>query len=144
VIVCPGAHCTAAFDPGSTVTLTAFPDGISTFGKWAGACSGSTNICSILMDGAKSVTATFDAAPVMGGAAPYLKLQDAFSQMTGGGTVRALAIEFTENPILDLKVSFILKGGYDGRYTSNTGWTTVRGAITIGSGSLTVDKVQIR
>jgi len=144
-IACPGADCTAAFGPGSTVTLTAFPDTTSTFGTWTGACSGSTTICTMVMDGDKAVAATFNAAPpVMGGEVPYLRLQDAFSLMTGGGTVRALGIEFTENPNLNWNVSFVLRGGYDGGYTTNTGWTMVRGTITIGRGSLTVDKVQIR
>ncbi|MDX2003896.1 MAG: hypothetical protein SFU83_01345 [Meiothermus sp.] len=53
-----GATCASSFAQGSTVTLTATPAGGSSFTGWSGACSG-TGTCSVTMDAAKSVTATF-------------------------------------------------------------------------------------
>ena len=57
-----GATCTADFDHGSALTLSATPAAGASFAGWSGACSGA-GACSVTMDGARSVTATFDADP---------------------------------------------------------------------------------
>jgi hypothetical protein len=51
-----------SFALGSTVVLTANPTNGSTFAGWGGECStsGSATTCSVVMDGPKSVMATFD------------------------------------------------------------------------------------
>ena len=54
-----GTDCNEPYDQGTSVTLTANPNGTSTFGGWGGACSGMT--CTVMMNASKSVTATFDA-----------------------------------------------------------------------------------
>ena len=56
-ISCPGT-CSDSYSAGTMVTLTATPDGTSTFTGWTGDCSGSTT-CSVTMSVAHSVTATF-------------------------------------------------------------------------------------
>ena len=53
-----GSDCTEVYTAGTVVTLTAAPDSSSTFGGWSGACTG-TGTCSVTMNGAKNVTATF-------------------------------------------------------------------------------------
>ncbi len=53
-----GGTCSAPFDGGTTVTLAAAPDADSGFAGWSGACSG-TDPCAVIVDQAKSVTATF-------------------------------------------------------------------------------------
>jgi hypothetical protein len=54
-----GATCTANFNAGATVTLTAAAAGGSVFAGWTGAgCSG-TGTCVVTMGGATAVTATF-------------------------------------------------------------------------------------
>nr|WP_315431317.1 trypsin-like peptidase domain-containing protein [uncultured Albidiferax sp.] len=53
-----GSSCAAPFSIGSSVVLTATPASGSSFTGWGGACSG-TGSCSLTMDAAKSVTATF-------------------------------------------------------------------------------------
>jgi trimeric autotransporter adhesin len=53
---CPST-CAAPFLAGSTVTLTATPAAGSLFMFWGGACSGTS--CTVTMDAAKAVTATF-------------------------------------------------------------------------------------
>ncbi len=59
-ILC-GSACTGVFDWGTTVTLTASPAKNFAFTGWSGGgCSGTGN-CSVLMGGARSVTATFAA-----------------------------------------------------------------------------------
>jgi hypothetical protein len=53
-----GATCSANFNGGLNVTLTATPATGSTFAGWSGACSG-TGSCVVAMDAAKGVTASF-------------------------------------------------------------------------------------
>jgi hypothetical protein len=54
-----GTTCSASYDEGTLVTLSASPDSNSTFTGWSGAgCSG-TGTCQVTMDASKSVTATF-------------------------------------------------------------------------------------
>ncbi len=53
-----GAVCSATYTTGTSVTLTATPNSISTFTGWSGACSG-TGTCTVAMTAAASVTATF-------------------------------------------------------------------------------------
>ncbi len=53
-----GATCTANFNYNTSVTLTAAAATGSTFTGWGGACTG-TGACTVTMDAARSVTATF-------------------------------------------------------------------------------------
>jgi hypothetical protein len=48
-----------SFRCGRTITLTAIPDGESTFGSWGCDLSGHANPTTLLMDGDKFVMATF-------------------------------------------------------------------------------------
>jgi hypothetical protein len=54
-----GSTCSAAFPYITPVTLTAAPDATSAFGGWGGACSGTASTCTVSVDAAKSVTASF-------------------------------------------------------------------------------------
>lgn len=57
-----GATCSANFGQNNPITLTATPAGGSVFAGWSGDCTG-TGSCTVLMTGAKSVTATFNPPP---------------------------------------------------------------------------------
>lgn len=58
-----GNKCSASFDFGSQVKLTAAPDGISQFSGWEGACAGQrSSTCMIQLDEARSVRALFSPA----------------------------------------------------------------------------------
>src|SRR5438552_4029108 len=59
-INCP-TTCSATFQPGSQVTLTATPDTGFTFTGWTGACTG-TGSCDVTANSGGSVTATFGAS----------------------------------------------------------------------------------
>jgi hypothetical protein len=61
--------------PGTSVTVTATPDAAATFTGWSGDLSGTINPESVLMDGAKSVTASF------------VPVHDVTVDVTGSGTV---------------------------------------------------------
>jgi hypothetical protein len=56
-ISCPGTSCGSPFTSGSVVTLTATPS--SGFQSWSGGCTGSTNVCQIVLSTDTTVTATF-------------------------------------------------------------------------------------
>src|SRR5207244_11976848 len=59
LISCPGT-CTATYNSGANVTLTAAAGSGSTFGGWGGSCTGTATTCPVTMSGARSVTATFN------------------------------------------------------------------------------------
>lgn len=61
-----GATCTATYQAGATVTLTATAGGGSAFAGWSGACAGAST-CVVTMDQARSVTAVFNLATSSGG-----------------------------------------------------------------------------
>jgi len=54
-----GSPCSALFLPGAVIVLTGNPDANSFFGSWGGACSGTTNTCTLTMDADKAATANF-------------------------------------------------------------------------------------
>ncbi|MBI3899717.1 MAG: hypothetical protein HY308_15685 [Gammaproteobacteria bacterium] len=53
-----GTSCSSSYAAGSAITLTATPSSGYLFGGWSGACLGTGN-CSLSMNAAKTVTATF-------------------------------------------------------------------------------------
>ncbi len=54
-----GSTCQATYAAGTSVSLTAAPASGSTFGGWGGACSGTATTCTVSMNAARSITATF-------------------------------------------------------------------------------------
>jgi len=58
-----GSVCSAAFDQGQVVTLTASPASGWSFSGWGGDCAGSTTQCNVTMSQARNATATFTANP---------------------------------------------------------------------------------
>lgn len=85
-ISCPGG-CTADYNEGTAVTLTASTGIRSVFEGWTGCDSVSGNTCSVTMDVSRTVTATF--AP-----APYLA---AFIGGNGKGTIAATGLSCRGN-----------------------------------------------
>jgi hypothetical protein len=61
---CPGSNCMQSYAPGTMVMLTATPDASASFSGWAGDCTG-TGTCTVTMDQARTVMATFAGAAGM-------------------------------------------------------------------------------
>jgi hypothetical protein len=59
-VSCPD-NCSQAFPAGGSVDLTAIADSASAFDGWSGACSGSSMVCTVTVNGPRSVVATFSA-----------------------------------------------------------------------------------
>jgi alpha-tubulin suppressor-like RCC1 family protein len=55
-----GLNCSAGFDSGTVVTLTATPSANSIVAGWIGCDSTTATTCTVTMNGARSVTAVFD------------------------------------------------------------------------------------
>lgn len=65
-----GSSCSAPFDDGATITLTATPAAGSSFAGWSGAgCSG-VGACALSMSADRTVTATFNPLPPAGSPPP--------------------------------------------------------------------------
>ncbi|HEU4384319.1 MAG TPA: hypothetical protein VFR85_12580 [Anaeromyxobacteraceae bacterium] len=60
-----GATCSAPFDSGTQVALTAAPDANSTFGGWVGCDAATGPTCNVTMTASRTVTATFTLNPVL-------------------------------------------------------------------------------
>jgi len=54
-----GSDCSEAYATGTSVTLTARPDYGYVFAGWSGACSGTGPTCTVAMNAARTVTASF-------------------------------------------------------------------------------------
>ncbi|MBL8916319.1 MAG: hypothetical protein JNM17_36805, partial [Archangium sp.] len=123
-----GTSCTTDFDAGTVVTLTATPDGASSFAGWSGACTGS-GACVVTMSAAANVTATFSATPF---ALTVIRAG------TGGGTVSSspagIACGTTCSSTFPASTVVTLTAAADATSTF-TGWS---GAGCSGTGSCTV------
>lgn len=58
-----GTSCSATFDYGTSLSLTATPASGYLFSGWSGGCSGSTSPCSVVLNQDQSVTASFVPQP---------------------------------------------------------------------------------
>ena len=126
-ISCP-TTCTASYNSGSPVTLTATPGTGSTFAGWSGACSG-TGSCSVTMSSAKSVTATFNTTPVL----PTSVSAASASGIYGGTTTLSATLTSGGNPVSGKTINFSLNGNSVGSATTNgAGTATLSGASLVG------------
>jgi hypothetical protein len=90
------------------------------------------------------VTATFNfVKPAKVGTTLYDTLTAAYSDSTAG-TVLAREYIFTGDLTLGATKSVTITGGYNATYTARPGYSTIKGKLTIGKGSLVADRVEIR
>ena len=79
-----GIDCTEAYVQNTSVTLTAVPASGSVFAGWSGACAGRVTTCTLNMNAARSVTATFTTPA---GPGPVSYPLQVIPAGTGSGTV---------------------------------------------------------
>lgn len=108
-ISCP-SDCSENIPHGDSVTLTATASAGSFFGGWSGDCTGSVPTCSLTMDSAKSVTASFTPLAVI-----------RFSAGSSSGAESASPADLT-----------VTRTG-DTSLTSTVVYTTVSGSAVAGS-----------
>jgi hypothetical protein len=131
-ISCPTSFCSALFDFGRTVRLSATPDPVSFFTSWdGGGCA--TNPCDIAMTGPKAVTAHFTRARGFKNANNEYadSLVEAVQAAATGEEIKMLATEMTIDSMM-LKKALKLTGGWNAEYTLQTDEpTTLEGTLTI-------------
>ncbi len=139
---CGSTTCTTSYPSGTGLILMATTGTNFIFNGWSGACSGTGN-CLLTINGVTSVTATFtEADKARIGTVPYASLTAAFAK-AASGQIKARAIEFIES--LSVALPTIFKGGWNAEFGSNSGsFTTLKGTLTIRTGSLTVEGLVIR
>lgn len=144
-IACNSGTCSSSIDQGTSVTLTAVPDSLSLFGGWTG-CVSATSSCSVTMDANKAITASFGLAPkvvILRNGYSYDILLSAYNEAQSSDTLKLL-----EDTLLigtTINKALILEGGYRADFTRTvSGYTTLDGTLTIGSGSLVVDRIVVK
>lgn len=71
-------------------------------------------------------------------------IQMAYDSATEGNTIQVHSLEFTEDVTLDRNITTTLKGGYDCDYTTNPGYTTVHGLLTVSNGTVIIENLVIK
>jgi uncharacterized repeat protein (TIGR02543 family) len=105
-----GTDCTEVVNKGSTITLTATPDAGYKFMSWTG-CTSTTNVCTITMTAAKTVTANFKAVFPL----------TVSKTGTGTGTVKATGINCDTTPTADCNETYLKDTNVSLTATATTG-----------------------
>jgi hypothetical protein len=149
-INCLSGLCSQTYPYNSDVSLTSTPGLRSVFGGWQGSCSNLSGPCSVTMDAVRAVLANFNVDPASAvwndpGANYYDKIGTAYQSATSGVTIiKSCRVEITENLNLNLGKTVTLSGGWNSDYNNNSGLTTLKGTLTIGSGVVTVGNLAVR
>lgn len=145
----PGISCTGScsvnFDAATQVTLIPTVSAGSFFAGWSGGgCSGTGN-CQVTLNNDTTVKAFFSVHPPVNlDTAYYSLIGDAYANAVDGDTINIRAVDLTESPVLNFPTNVALKGGFDGTYTSNDGYTALHGSITLSSGTVTIENLIIK
>jgi len=126
-----GATCSGNFAKTSNVTLTATPDSGSAFSGWAGACSG-TGTCTVTMDAAKTVTASFNLTPPP---APALTINPVTSPTTQRN--QTLSGTMASGTTISVSVNGIATAG-SVTYPTPTTWSCGIAYLVAGNNTVTV------
>ncbi len=136
--------CTAPFNSGTPVTLLATADSKSEFGGWGGVCTG-TGSCDVTINAITSVTATFNAMPLVRLPGPiyYATIQEAYDNSSNGDSIAIRDQTFSENLVLGRSINVLLDCGKDATWNT-TGYTTVNGSLTVVNGGVTINNLLIQ
>lgn len=143
-----GSTCNANFAASTSVTLTATPAQGQVFQSWGGACTGSTATCAVTMSAARSVTATFAAAPAAGRAWAGATLMESSNDFNihFGNAGPLTAIDAQGNALAMWEQSDGTPDGstrkiYSRRYVAGQGWATATTIpnVLVNSGAIALD-----
>ena len=118
-----GATCSASYNSGTAVTLTAAPAAGYSFSGWSGSCSG-LGTCQVTMSAARAVTATFSA--------PSLAVADITVTEGNTGTTNA-TFTVTLSPAASGTVT-VNYATANGTATAGTDYTATSGTLTFTAG----------
>jgi hypothetical protein len=148
-INCSGGTCSSSYPYGTPVTLTADPGLRSVFAGWQGNCSNPSGDCNVTMDSGRAVLATFNADPAFAvwidpGANYYNKISTAYQSTGSTAYIKSCNIEITEDLSFGQNKSIHLSGGYKADFLTRSGFTVIKGKMTISSDVVTVENLVIR
>ena len=146
-ISCSSGLCSQSFTQDTAVVLTATSNIASVFGGWSGACTNGSGACTVTMSTTKTLGAAFNLVPrARIGTTPYGSLASAYAAVASNGVIQAKSLIFPDTGLsCNRNISFSLKGGYADTYSSQTGYSTISGKLTLaGSGTVTVDRIVIQ
>jgi Divergent InlB B-repeat domain len=144
-----GSSCRASFNANSSVTLTAAPAAGQLLSAWGGACSGQAASCQVSMSAARSVTATFAAAPPAARAWQTAQLLETSNDFNVAGTSSfaestvLTAMDAAGNALVIWEQSDGAPDGntrkvYSRRYVAGQGWDA---AVHLGGMSATTPQI---
>jgi len=146
-LTCTTGTCSRNYALNSVVSLLATPGADSTFGGWSGACSGN-GACSVTMNSAKAVTASFNMLPPvrLNRTTPlyYSNLQTAYAAAVSGDVIQLKEGTLAGSLNANRAIAVTLKGGYNASYGTVSSSTMLQGTVTLGLGSVVMEKVNIR
>lgn len=146
-IACSSGTCASTFPNGSAVKLVATPDGSSLFTGWSGACSGGSD-CSLTMDAAKGVVATFHLPPWLRiqrtPQVPYATVQQALNAALANDVIQMREGTLSGAVMAGRPGTFTLRGGYNPAYSSHAGMTRIQGKVTLRAGKVVADGVRVK
>lgn len=144
--------CSATPPAGTQATLTSTRDGNSRFGGWGGDCAtcGTGLSCPVNFDADKTCTATFTfVKPArIAGSTPlreFDSIQAAYDDplTVSGDVIQVREYPFPGNLNLGRQINVTIKGGYDIDYLTRTGYSLLRGIMTVGKGSVITDRLTV-
>ena len=101
--------------------------------------------CTLSMDTAKTVTATFSAAPkVKIGTTDYPTIQAAYDVASDRTVIDLLNDVNVGTLNADKAMTITLSGGHNAGYTAQAGSTELSGPVTLRSGTVIFDSVTVR
>jgi serine protease len=138
--------CSATRHINTQLTLIPAPAGDSQFAGWSGACSSCSGLsCSITLNNDKNCIATLNILPLVKIDGPifYASIGKAYIHLSEGhrSTMLAQAVELTEDVNFDRYIPLELNCGFNDSFSTNSGYTTLNGIMTITQGSLVVDRL---
>jgi hypothetical protein len=142
--------CITTFPPGTMFSLAATATGETLFTGWGGGICAGTGTCDFTLTTPLYLIASFSSVKparvtVKAVITEYSSLTAAYAAVPDGGTIQALEHLFTENLGLTLGKKVTIKGGYNLTYTSQgSSHSTIKGILTVGTGTLTVDRLAIQ
>jgi hypothetical protein len=71
----------------------------------------------------------------------YSTIQAALTGASDGDIIETQAVTFGESPNLGVQIT--LRGGFNAPFTSQTGYSTIAGTLTIGAGAVIVENLII-
>lgn len=143
---CTNGTCIYNSNVGTMINLTQSASNGSRFSGWGGACT-DTGSCAVPMNTLfQSVTALFEPLPnarILGNPHVYGLLQSAYNDAATGAVIQAKGLTFAENLTMDTSKDVTLAGGFDPDFLTQADYTILQGILSVGQGSIVLERLII-